>query len=210
MTEHRIVQADGRWNPKGYENKWQIHWERATTDLPLPLRYCKQHRTAIQAGGNVGAWAVYLAKRFKSVWTFEPDETNFRCLHKNIQRCPNIMAEQAALSDHTGICKLIDAGNPDSHYVVHDLGNTRCCSLDDLEPVEVDYIELDIEGHEYEAVKGALKTIEEYRPVLQLEDKGNNVSKGTGHSLDEILDLLPSYRYLTRVGRHDVILVPDE
>lgn len=41
--------------------------------------------------------------------------------------------------------------------------------LDDLEIKSVDFIEIDVEGHEMEVLEGAAKTIRESRPVVLIE-----------------------------------------
>lgn len=206
----RIIEVDGWWVPHKHDQKWKIHAERAERDLPMPLRHCTQKRTAIQAGGNVGAWAVALAKQFENVITFEPDELNFRCLHRNCERYKNIERRNEALGEREGMMTLVDGGNPDSHYMSVEAGSTRVVSIDSLYITDLDYVELDIEGFEYYAILGGINTINDCRPVLQIEEKGNGRKKGDGFDLHDIMDVLTEYKILGKTGKYDYVLVPEE
>jgi len=206
----RIIKVDGRWVPHGHDQKWKIHAERAQLDLPMPLRFCEQKRVAIQAGGNVGAWAVALAKKFQTVLSFEPDETNFSCLIKNVLHNDNIICYEAALGEREDTLLLDNSGNPDSHFMINAPGSTRVMAIDDLGLDTVDYMELDIEGFEYHAILGAIKTIQTCRPVIQVEEKGNGRKKGDGFDLADIMDILHDYRILGKTGKYDFVLLPEE
>lgn len=45
--------------------------------------------------------------------------------------------------------------------------------LDDFGIADVDFIKIDVEGHELEVLKGGAATIERYRPVLLMEVHSN-------------------------------------
>ena len=45
--------------------------------------YCRKKDVAVQAGGNVGVFPVFMSSIFKSVYTFEPMLENFSCLKQN-------------------------------------------------------------------------------------------------------------------------------
>jgi hypothetical protein len=44
-------------------------------------------------------------------------------------------------------------------------------TIDSTGVQDVDFIKLDVEGHEYEVVLGAQKTINEFKPVVLIEEK---------------------------------------
>jgi hypothetical protein len=48
--------------------------------------------------------------------------------------------------------------------------------IDDLELDACDAIQLDIEGYEYPALKGAERTIERFRPVIATENPSSTVT----------------------------------
>ena len=60
---------------------------------------------------------------------------------------------------------------------MNNLIDVNCCKLKDiLESIEfnetvqyVGYIKIDVQGHEFECIIGALKTINKYRPIIMIE-----------------------------------------
>lgn len=140
----------------------------------------------VQAGGNQGMYPRLLADTFQHVYTFEPDPLNFYCLVDNCQK-ENIYKMQAALGEHTGLVKVNRGAmnNTGTHTVSTD-GDcfVPMITIDSLNLRSCDFIMLDIERYELQALKGALQTIEKFKPVIQCEC-GN----------DEILNLLRPYGY---------------
>ncbi len=51
----------------------------------------------------------------------------------------------------------------------------RTCVLDDLDIQDVGFMKIDVEGHEYSVLKGAIYTIERYKPnlMIELDDRYN-------------------------------------
>lgn len=85
----RLVQYKGHWTPLGSEKAWERYARRAN-DMLQAVGLCRQLRTVIQAGGNIGAWPVWLAANFVDVMTFEPEKTNYQCLVRNTEAHHNI------------------------------------------------------------------------------------------------------------------------
>jgi len=73
----------------------------------------------------------------------------------------------------------------------------------------VDVIKIDVEGAEFEVLKGAANTLDEYRPVLIVELVENQL-KSMGSSVDEVLHFLSSHGYSAnrRVDHTNVEFVP--
>lgn len=138
------------------------------------LKRVEHKRTVIQAGGNVGVFPVGLSKYFEKVYTYEPVDFNFKCLLKNIEGINNIEAVEAGLGDIQGYAEI-------SHITDKNCGAIRLTesnkglailTIDEQNFKDVDLIWLDIEGYEYKALKGAKQTLEEYKPLLVLENNG--------------------------------------
>lgn len=199
-----IEVIEGRWVPKGRGDAW-AKYSKTARDMEFATHRCKERRLAIQAGGNIGAWPTWLAKRFKEVMTFEPEDMNYRCLVRNMERYPNVETYNAALGNEEGRCELKLAKSLGGHHMTLKPGSTVMLTIDSFKLEHLDYIMLDIEGWEYEALQGGLDTIARCRPVIQIEDRGHGEKKGNGKTFGDILRLLPSYQATQRVGR-DVIL----
>lgn len=166
---------------------------------------CKQRRLVVQAGGNIGAWPVWLAKRFREVLTFEPDATNFSCLVRNCAPYANISPYNAALGNDVGKCNLVIERGMGGHHVDKiGQGGTQMLSVDSFRLPYLDLLVLDVEGMEWEALVGARDTIARCRPIIQLEDKNHGVNKGRGRTMTDIREELSAYEVVNTVGR-DVI-----
>lgn len=179
-------------------------------DLDRVLTRVPHHGVAVQAGGNCGVWARALAGLYERVITFEPDQTNFRCLVHNTVGFDNILALPMAVGEKSRTWIGIDGDptNVGAHQVTSGMV-APMMRLDDLALPDLDLLYLDIEGKELDALAGAVDTIEEYHPVIAFEDKG--LSKRYGHEKGEAEKFLAGalgYRVVDRFAR-DVVMVWD-
>jgi FkbM family methyltransferase len=145
---------------------------------------CKNFRTVLQAGGNCGIYTNEYSKRFKNVYTFEPDMTNMMCLTLNCINSSNIVKFQACLGDEHSLTsiqnplELMDIGGihvkshnepPKEHLTVESEKRIPILKIDDLSLEDLDLIHLDIEGYELYALKGGVETIKKFKPTIVLE-----------------------------------------
>lgn len=146
--------------------------------LDEAIKYCPETNLVIQAGGNAGIYPLYLADRFTTVITIEPDVQNYECLVINTEG-HNIYPLKGALGDKRRMVGLtrhvensgatnITTGDEVQMYTIDDMG---------LDP---DFIQLDIEGFEYPAIQGALETIERCHPVIMIEEANHGERYGHG------------------------------
>jgi FkbM family methyltransferase len=142
---------------------------------------------------------AYLAQYFRAVYTAEPDIENFRCLTFNCAQ-PNIYAFRAGLGDggFRGIHRV--ANYVASHWLEGE-GDIPLLRIDDWRLPECGLIALDVEGAEFRALLGAQVTIERFKPVLVIEDKGH-VTR-FGDSSDEMNQWIVSrgYREHEKIGQ---------
>lgn len=176
-------------------------------DLDIALRYVRTFGTVVQAGGNVGVWPKYLAQRFAGVYTFEPEPTNWECLLLNCHGA-DIVRFNYALGERSG---YIGIGYPEGRAnmgacCVENYGVIPMTTIDSFDLPACDFIQLDIEGYEPWALRGARRTIDRFHPVLMLEDKGLSVKYGVAHNWT---DHIAGYRVVERINR-DVVLVWDD
>jgi FkbM family methyltransferase len=134
----------------------------------LVCKHTSRRQVIVQAGGCCGMYPRLWGNHFDKVYAFEPDPVNFFCLARNCSS-PSIVKTEAALSDTTADGNLISGPE---HNVGMRLGHgrpVRRVRIDDLELQCVDAVQLDCEGHEAQAIDGALETIRRHRPVLAIE-----------------------------------------
>lgn len=199
-----IVKHLDMWVPAGSEQKARRYF-RSASDVQIAVRECKQRKVVVQAGGNIGAWPQYLSHLFETVYTFEPEPTNYECLLLNCKSV-NVRPMRAALSDKPDKLSLrFSAVNIGGHSMKREEGDVQAVTIDQLNLPACDLIVLDVEGWEYQALAGGLATIDRYSPIIMLEERGHGVKKGEGHTLQDIFDLLPDYRAVHSVG-HDIVM----
>jgi FkbM family methyltransferase len=176
--------------PEGTVPRQQAHALRHVQGLEVGLRHCRQHRTAVQAGGNVGLWPQRLSTLFARVITFEPDETSRACLTQNV-RAPNVLILPHALGATYDRCAVARKSLGSHRVVVGDA--VRVVPLDDLGLTDLDLLQLDIEGYEWHALMGAQQTIDRCGPVLQIELRGFTAKYG--HSEADVREWLARHQY---------------
>lgn len=179
-------------------------------DMRTALRHTRRHKVAVQAGGHCGIWPRWLAKRFERVYTFEPNADNWECLQANCRTLLDsaaIIAVNACLgAEPTKIAMKVNGKNTGGHKGTREQGDTPVVTIDGLALDACDLIVLDIEGMELPALRGASRTIDEFSPVLMLEDRGHGDRHGWG-GRDELFAWLTDhgYREKERVA-YDVVL----
>lgn len=213
-TPKDLEKVDGYLWPK-IATKYRHRYHRHAPDMEAALRFAKGAQYVLQAGGNVGVWANWLADRGYQVWTAEPDPMNFYCLARNAWR-PNIRKFQAALGEHAEpVAMNFHAGNIGAHNVIPDAApatpglTVSQIRIDDLGMPRCDLMVLDIEGWEFPALRGARETIAKWHPVIQLEERGHSEKLGQG-TFAEIAAWLTGlgYREVNRVAK-DIIFAAD-
>ena len=163
----------------------------------------------VQAGGNCGVWALALAKKFGSVYTFEPDPANFTCLAHNVNEYPNVYRLQAALGAPESAPIELERfmANCGAHQV-NGPGAIPVLTVDALNLHSCGLLYLDIEGFEHQALKGAVHTLIHCRPVVVLEMKGIGNRYGMpDEELDAWICAGFKYRLAERIGK-DRLYVP--
>ena len=156
---------------------------------------------ALDCGANIGVhtieWATAMTG-WGSVLAIEAQERVYYALAGNIaiNNCFNAVALHGAVSSESGTLKI-----PNPNYLVpssfgslelrqrsgnefigqpidyENTVNIRKLALDEFNLPRVDFIKLDVEGMELEALEGAEKTIKTSRPILLVEKIKSNGEK---------------------------------
>jgi FkbM family methyltransferase len=156
------------------------------------------NETFVDVGANVGAYTLKIASDYKSkgikVIAIEAHPVNYKALCKNIDinKFRNVYPINKAVSDHKGIVTMyerkflkriqpewytihetISGHQLDKRYSIEVESDTLDAILDNY---KVDFIKIDIEGAEVEALKGATNTLDRLRKII-VEIHENNFDK---------------------------------
>ena len=180
-------------------------------DMDLAIKYCRALNVAVQAGGNTGMWPRRMANVFSQVYTFEPEPKLYECLRYNCDGVAGVITFPYALGEAPGRVAL-EFPEGKKNYGATCIrpgggpGEVAVCTIDSLKLEACDLIQLDIEGYEPLALLGAAETIERYKPVLMLEDKGLSAKYGYPMGYWREHPALVGYKLVDTVNR-DIILV---
>lgn len=207
----RVVEGLGRkwaWPDEDTECvKVVFDW---ISDLDRTVRFCKQRRTAIQAGGNMGVWPWRLAQTFGRVVTAEPDPACNRLLVQNTEDTPHVEVYLGAFMDRPDwqLRLVAEPHNRGAQYLepFSDGKSVSVMTIDSGCVADCDLIYLDIEGAELKALQGAVKTIRASKPVIAFEDKDLSKRFGTRkYETEKWLEREFGYKVVARY-HNDVVM----
>jgi FkbM family methyltransferase len=168
-------------------------------------REVKRGAVVYDLGANVGFYSLLastLAGNEGMVFSFEPAPRNLRYLAKHIElnRIPNCRIFDMAVSSSDGVAQFYLDPNPAEGRLSQD-GQTQTMSV---KTVKLDTLvfssgmappnlmKCDIEGGEYEALKGAEATLRQFAPVIFLATHGPEVHRQCCELLGRLgYELLP-------------------
>jgi FkbM family methyltransferase len=149
--------------------------------------YIKKNAVILDIGANIGNHSVYWAVKSnaKRIYSFEPVKDFFKILKKNVE-----------INDLNNKIKIFNIGLSNkkingsiSFYDRKNIGGTRVRQnpngnllLDKLDNIKIkenaiDFVKIDVEGHELEVLQGARETLIKYKPVIFIETFRNQKSK---------------------------------
>jgi FkbM family methyltransferase len=201
--DYRMVNADAGFGV-GFQILESASFDPSEVKLAVGLLSARRRHhgdgvLAIDCGANIGVhtieWAVAMTG-WGTVFAIEAQERIYYALAGNIaiNNCFNAMAIHAAVSSESGVMTI-----PNPNYMIPSsfgslelrqgannefIGQTidytentavvRKVALDEFNLPRVDFIKLDVEGMEMEALHGAEKTIKSSRPILLVEKIKSN------------------------------------
>uniref|UniRef100_A0A6C0DCE5 Methyltransferase FkbM domain-containing protein n=1 Tax=viral metagenome TaxID=1070528 RepID=A0A6C0DCE5_9ZZZZ len=163
------------------------------------------NQCAIDIGANIGYHSIYMSKKFKQVYSFEPQKEIFNILNLNIKKnnITNIITYNNAVGNENKKIKL-SCSNNSIHNSIKKIDEDGCESvnmirLDDIQRLNnIGYIKIDVEGYEYNVLLGAINLIKKYRPIIIFEEHNDIKMFDTPNTINlleelnyEVIRLLP-------------------
>lgn len=132
---------------------------------------------ALDVGANVGNHSIQFARKFKGVFSFEPNPRVFEVLASNTKRIENIQCFNLGLSDENETLSLWEdpqnfgASSAVNRHPSNMHVNVKVKPLDDMsyEEYSISLVKVDVEGMEYKVLLGASKLIDQQKPVVFFE-----------------------------------------
>ena len=149
------------------------------------IRFIRSASVVYDIGANVGFYtllAAHLVGKSGRVIAFEPLPRNLEYLreHITLNRLSNVEVVEAAVSTESGTAMFDDQANP-SMGKLSSCGTVavRTVTIDDLVGSGAipspDLVKIDVEGAEYNVLRGASRTLEKKRPVIFIATHGEEL-----------------------------------
>lgn len=181
-----------------------------------------EHPVVLDVGANIGFVSLLLSKIPNiTIFSFEPVARTFELLKKNIEQNQARMIAPFNLGFSDKKQRLFIGPPTGSQHPRYKTGNKKTglfsvhashtgkdaeefgemaefttidlfCEEQNLQ--EVNYIKIDVEGHEMNVLHGATKTLQRFRPILQVEFHSITM-KLANRDPKDLLDILKSQNY---------------
>jgi FkbM family methyltransferase len=138
----------------------------------------KRNNTYLDIGVNIGTHSIVYSKTFNKVLAFEPDKYNYNQSKENlmINKITNVDLCNKALGSVHSFVKTVQHNNHSrgciNTVVTNNEADTEQITLDSLNLNDIDFIKIDVEGNEFDVIKGATKTIQRNKPIIEFEYNG--------------------------------------
>lgn len=126
-------------------------------------------------GANIGNHTLYFSKHAgaKKIFSFEPAKETFDVLEGNVKRnqLSNVELFNLGVGSENKTASLVpNRENMGASFLsLDDKGDIQVVSIDSLDIPAPDFIKMDVEGFEYQALQGAKETLMSYKPVIWIE-----------------------------------------
>lgn len=152
-----------------------IH-RRAEPLLPILVSRCPEDGVFVDVGAWRGPWSYALSRKVKAVHAFEPNPQLAADLRRSVRA--NVTVHEVAASGTSGTAelRLSESGfGSEGTATLEDRGpsskvfSVSTVRLDDLALEDVALVKVDVEGHEFDALSGFVRTISNCHPVIVVE-----------------------------------------
>ena len=150
-------------------------WEKNITKI-FKL-YIKENSVVVDAGAYIGLHTLTMANLAKKVYSFEPQPLVYQCLKQTLEKkqITNVDLHHVALSSKSGETTIHTNNDGDASVAgIRDAKFSMSFpvsmeTLDSYNIGKVDFLKIDVEGHEWDVLEGSRKLILNNKPIIILE-----------------------------------------
>lgn len=165
-------------------------WRKCSSDkhiVNLIKSHCDPQKISIDVGAHYGAFTYLMAKRSRKVHAFEPNLNAYKFLKR--LRLSNVVVHNEAVSDADGTNTLfVPTGDNRDWSAVGSLDEdfagrygidlqpqvVSVVALDGQDLANVGFIKIDVEGYEWNVIRGATELIKRDKPKIIVETANRN------------------------------------
>lgn len=135
-------------------------------------------------GANIGNHSIHLSRFFGKTFAYEPNPDVYHLLKYNLSNIASAEAFNIGLGESTAELDLYqNETNLGASSAIYKSNNAIITKVpirkfDDVYPEDIPLglMKIDVEGMEYQVLKGAMKIIEKYRPLIAFEQHLEHVT----------------------------------
>ena len=182
----------------------------------LNIKFLKNYKfnTSIDVGANVGTYAVELQKNSSQLLCFEPILRNIKFLKILLNRNSKFFAYALGNENKKIDIKIPIINKNQYDYALSSINNDfqsfkkKNITIKKFDDIffkkylnsNIDFVKIDVEGHEYFVLKGMKKTIKKNRPIFLIEIEKRH-DKSYNNTL-KFLKYLGYKTYITEDGKN--------
>jgi FkbM family methyltransferase len=155
-------------------------------EIRFVRRFLRPGMRAVDVGANFGVYTLALAGAVGAdgkVWAFEPTPLTADFLERSLALnvCAQVVLKRSAVSARSGTVAFSVTNNPELNAIAtagnssSDVISVPAVTLDEIAVQEgwmgIDFVKLDVEGHELEAIEGGSAFFRSNSPLLMFEIK---------------------------------------
>jgi FkbM family methyltransferase len=136
-----------------------------------PFIQINKYPTFIDGGGFDGETSLTFASlypQYKVIYYFEPNKSALLNSKEKLKSLPNILFFQKGLWRQSDTLHFDNSLGSASKFSTNGNIEIETVALDEIISSKIDFIKLDIEGAEFDALIGAKRLIQTYRPALAI------------------------------------------
>ena len=173
-------------------------------DLPEFSSNWNGGEVIIDCGAFNGDTSEKIARKVKNygkIYAFEPDNNNIAYMKKRCKKINNLEIISAACSDRDGVLAFVELDSSGGSHIDNekneDANEVECKCIDTvIGDGRCDFIKMDIEGAEWDALHGAKNTIIRNRPRLAISIYHSD--EDMIRLIEYIHELIPEYKLYVR------------
>lgn len=179
----------------------RYYYQKITNQLDDEMFYianiCPKKRRFLDVGSNIGMYSYYFLNQFENIEAFEPlTDITYRLHALSSER---LTVHNVAISNQQGVLEfnipIIDGkkwpplASLEKRDVNCEVVKVRVKTIDDFQFDDVDFIKIDVEGHEENVIKGAVGTILRCQPLLLIEIEQRHITKPISEVFASVINL---------------------
>lgn len=195
-----------------------ISGDYETFELDIFMQLLKPGVTLLDIGANMGIYSLLAADKAKRIFAFEPVPENLSLLRKSVKAnsASSVKVIPAAVGEKDGSVEMhIIPNSLGTHGIYADSESTLTVQIVSIDNFikehsvgKVDLMKIDVEGYEPYVVKGAIKTLKKYKPIILMELDSSLIKASQADPKTFVKELFSIYKYCYLIDERKKELTP--